>query len=182
MWLPDNGANHRERAVLNRCSQAMLGAPVDENAATWTNSVQDSFVGLDRVPVPTGMVIRVRILLPDLLRAGALQTSTPKTVPSHSVARSSSPLNVDAQCDRGCLVGRVWFGACFRDYSLLQEFDAGRVVLRYDSTSAYQINQVSGLKVDFVGFICTYALAPSVVRCWCAVRGAFNCCRSCVVF
>lgn len=182
MCLPDNGVHDTERAVLNRCSQATLGATVDENATTWTESVDDSFVGLDRVPVPAGTVIRVRILLPNLLRAGALHTSTPETLAAHSVARTSSPLFVDGQCECGCPVPRVWFGARFRDYSLLREFDAGRVVLRCDSTSAYQIDRVSGFKVDFVGFICTYALAAGVVQCWSAVRGACNCCRSCVVF
>jgi hypothetical protein len=42
MFLPDNGAKHQKRRVLNRCSQATLRVSLDENAFWWTEFVNQS--------------------------------------------------------------------------------------------------------------------------------------------
>ena len=113
LCLPENGEDQAKTVVQNCCSQTTLATAVDDSAPGWTEFVHASLAGLARVPVSAGTVPRIRNFCGDLLRAEVLRSFAPETLPAHSVARASSPLSVDAQCECGCTVLCVWCKGSF---------------------------------------------------------------------
>ena len=49
IFLPNNEAKHKNRRVLNCCSQATLGVSLDENALRWMESINQSSLEAERV-------------------------------------------------------------------------------------------------------------------------------------
>lgn len=111
MCLPENAKTHTERAVLKRSSQATLRTAVDDIAHSWTDSVNGSVHGTDRVPVRAGTGLRAGILSHVFLRVGASRTSTSGALCGRSAAPTSSPFGPEAQCECAWPFLAVCFGA-----------------------------------------------------------------------
>lgn len=171
MWLLENNVKHRECRVFNRCSQATLGAPMDEGAFCWTKSAQQSSVAGDGVVVFAGTVRRVCGLSTSLRCAGALPQATPTTLAANSNARSLSVFCACAQCMWPNVIVKV--GDRIGDWACKREIERG---VRGPLCLGISMPNESGEWATTVpgGLRCAHALLSALSRCWSVVREAYS--------